>query len=111
MIRRPPRSTLFPYTTLFRSIFLEQTLEVVYRGLARAGRARRKEHQTRMTLLSATADRHSFGLSFGVAPIMFLGEQTSVLDAVSEAIVFDALQRLMAGKTRSSESRKALSLR
>src|SRR2546429_3628887 len=23
MIRRPPRSTLFPYTTLFRSIFVE----------------------------------------------------------------------------------------
>src|SRR5258708_27814066 len=27
MIRRPPRSTLFPYTTLFRSPFLEQNLE------------------------------------------------------------------------------------
>src|SRR5438132_11294441 len=25
MIRRPPRSTLFPYTTLFRSVFLDQT--------------------------------------------------------------------------------------
>src|SRR2546426_11659706 len=24
MIRRPPRSTLFPYTTLFRSVALEQ---------------------------------------------------------------------------------------
>src|SRR2546422_6903951 len=23
MIRRPPRSTLFPYTTLFRSVFIE----------------------------------------------------------------------------------------
>src|SRR5258708_27424917 len=27
MIRRPPRSTLFPYTTLFRSLFLELALE------------------------------------------------------------------------------------
>src|SRR3712207_7328730 len=26
MIRRPPRSTLFPYTTLFRSIFVEARL-------------------------------------------------------------------------------------
>src|SRR2546430_13309700 len=26
MIRRPPRSTLFPYTTLFRSPFLNQAL-------------------------------------------------------------------------------------
>src|SRR3712207_9217969 len=27
MIRRPPRSTLFPYTTLFRSSWLKYTLE------------------------------------------------------------------------------------
>src|SRR3712207_4157344 len=27
MIRRPPRSTLFPYTTLFRSDFVELSLE------------------------------------------------------------------------------------
>src|SRR2546429_10017061 len=26
MIRRPPRSTLFPYTTLFRSLFTGRTL-------------------------------------------------------------------------------------
>src|SRR3989441_10224948 len=26
MIRRPPRSTLFPYTTLFRSLFLGSTI-------------------------------------------------------------------------------------
>src|SRR2546430_14149427 len=29
MIRRPPRSTLFPYTTLFRSHYLEVLLDVV----------------------------------------------------------------------------------
>src|SRR3712207_7541049 len=28
MIRRPPRSTLFPYTTLFRSVVLEPVLRV-----------------------------------------------------------------------------------
>src|SRR5690349_24019180 len=27
MIRRPPRSTLFPYTTLFRSIRVEDTMQ------------------------------------------------------------------------------------
>src|SRR5258708_26708940 len=32
MIRRPPRSTLFPYTTLFRSRFPENTL-AAQRGL------------------------------------------------------------------------------
>src|SRR3712207_7268000 len=29
MIRRPPRSTLFPYTTLFRSVVLDLDLDVV----------------------------------------------------------------------------------
>src|SRR5260221_570509 len=29
MIRRPPRSTLFPYTTLFRSVFVVVVLVVV----------------------------------------------------------------------------------
>src|SRR2546422_10210860 len=30
MIRRPPRSTLFPYTTLFRSLALERRQELRY---------------------------------------------------------------------------------
>src|SRR2546430_4838924 len=29
MIRRPPRSTLFPYTTLFRSVLKVRTIEAV----------------------------------------------------------------------------------
>src|SRR2546430_4201985 len=34
MIRRPPRSTLFPYTTLFRSILAgEECVEHIVRGL------------------------------------------------------------------------------
>src|SRR3712207_7518959 len=36
MIRRPPRSTLFPYTTLFRSELRQRTLEL--RDLALVGR-------------------------------------------------------------------------
>src|SRR2546430_11071918 len=31
MIRRPPRSTLFPYTTLFRSSRLVDSIEICYR--------------------------------------------------------------------------------
>src|SRR2546422_6051617 len=50
MIRRPPRSTLFPYTTLFRSICVERPVlriplrhEAVEQAPARAfGRADRK---------------------------------------------------------------------
>src|SRR3712207_7436663 len=33
MIRRPPRSTLFPYTTLFRSEAVAELLDLVARGL------------------------------------------------------------------------------
>src|SRR5690554_7032357 len=33
MIRRPPRSTLFPYTTLFRSDLIGKTIEEVEREL------------------------------------------------------------------------------
>src|SRR6202023_4047428 len=32
MIRRPPRSTLFPYTTLFRSIGISRAADVFRRG-------------------------------------------------------------------------------
>src|SRR5438874_12313542 len=34
MIRRPPRSTLFPYTTLFRSTILSAAVPAEKRGLA-----------------------------------------------------------------------------
>src|SRR2546429_861817 len=37
MIRRPPRSTLFPYTTLFRSVFTEFELEHFPTLVPRAG--------------------------------------------------------------------------
>src|SRR2546427_3871194 len=30
MIRRPPRSTLFPYTTLFRSLFAEGSMSAAF---------------------------------------------------------------------------------
>src|SRR3712207_8950455 len=49
MIRRPPRSTLFPYTTLFRSalgvaagIPVEKQLEVILGGGAASGVAQRR---------------------------------------------------------------------
>src|SRR5258708_16461787 len=34
MIRRPPRSTLFPYTTLFRSLYARLIIEIAIGGLS-----------------------------------------------------------------------------
>src|SRR5258708_10028397 len=39
MIRRPPRSTLFPYTTLFRSVEIEHALDLRWQGAAALGAA------------------------------------------------------------------------
>src|SRR5947209_9401594 len=57
MIRRPPRSTLFPYTTLFRSSAMVPQLrggardgvdaQAVHRGSARC-RARSEEHTSEL---------------------------------------------------------------
>src|SRR3712207_7373196 len=42
MIRRPPRSTLFPYTTLFRSVEVrERLVEQEHLGVAHDGAAHR----------------------------------------------------------------------
>src|SRR5258707_11902674 len=50
MIRRPPRSTLFPYTTLFRSVFMlldwHDTLHFDRRGDGQISREDRSEEHT-----------------------------------------------------------------
>src|SRR2546429_2297162 len=56
MIRRPPRSTLFPYTTLFRSVRLRAQNQTAggccdpYSSLARSSRpaARSEEHTSEL---------------------------------------------------------------
>src|SRR3712207_807883 len=40
MIRRPPRSTLFPYTTLFRSFTRSSVVEVIRSDYVRTARAK-----------------------------------------------------------------------
>src|SRR5256885_7221073 len=51
MIRRPPRSTLFPYTTLFRSDQEPQQADIVARSVAMGMRqawARSEEHTSEL---------------------------------------------------------------
>src|SRR5256885_12196651 len=42
MIRRPPRSTLFPYTTLFRSSRLEEVISAALDGVERKANGHRR---------------------------------------------------------------------
>src|SRR5256885_6978527 len=49
MIRRPPRSTLFPYTTLFRShLPMEGAHDPARHGLGEPERARSEEHTSEL---------------------------------------------------------------
>src|SRR5207249_5327636 len=51
MIRRPPRSTLFPYTTLFRSLrrlMVSRALLAWYRGQLPAMSQRSEEHTSEL---------------------------------------------------------------
>src|SRR2546430_6170114 len=45
MIRRPPRSTLFPYTTLFRSHLVQGDGALHLHGPGRAGGAQRRSEE------------------------------------------------------------------
>src|SRR5688572_32548942 len=60
MIRRPPRSTLFPYTTLFRSFFVELVgpepdLELLARGIDAGIRRHNDDYATHRDARSGLA--------------------------------------------------------
>src|SRR3989442_11123241 len=60
MIRRPPRSTLFPYTTLFRSVFLAS----IARGMLASRFPRGLEDvHSKLALLYIKVDRKSTRLN------------------------------------------------
>src|SRR2546425_2343908 len=48
MIRRPPRSTLFPYTTLFRSLAVEQVPETFHARFSAKSKLYRYQILTRV---------------------------------------------------------------
>src|SRR3712207_7112583 len=61
MIRRPPRSTLFPYTTLFRSLgFDRQTL--LDAGIESAGAFAAVSSGDNSNIISARVARETFGV-------------------------------------------------
>src|SRR3712207_9465629 len=66
MIRRPPRSTLFPYTTLFRSVLERHAVDHVERVVARADRGAAADADLRAAARLAGVLRH---LHAGHAPL------------------------------------------
>src|SRR2546429_3593637 len=56
MIRRPPRSTLFPYTTLFRSVSLDRAISLVDKALYHAKR-RGRDRACMITLVNVYSER------------------------------------------------------
>src|SRR3712207_8694954 len=53
MIRRPPRSTLFPYTTLFRSAVLRSRRTGMDEARKRCSRLKGRTHPQRATVLQS----------------------------------------------------------
>src|SRR5689334_23869263 len=72
MIRRPPRSTLFPYTTLFRSGARNAPLLDRHRGRsARRGRQLVSEQQGHHLALAVRLDRKSTRLNSSHSSISY----------------------------------------
>src|SRR2546430_7764289 len=66
MIRRPPRSTLFPYTTLFRSRYYDANKEVLIakmaiyaRGKPEASRKAKKAYKVRNPARTLRSEEHT----------------------------------------------------
>src|SRR2546427_2763139 len=68
MIRRPPRSTLFPYTTLFRSAVGQRALEVGQRTHAGLGH---RGHVGQLGLAFGAGDRKSTRLNSSHSQISY----------------------------------------
>src|SRR3712207_6003099 len=86
MIRRPPRSTLFPYTTLFRSVFayLNQLVGVRSRNLRATG------DPYECGLPSDVRKGFRFGISFYLIAMLFILFDIEVIFLFPVAIQLDA---------------------
>src|SRR5260370_32356516 len=59
MIRRPPRSTLFPYTTLFRSNCALTSIEMELNALAQILSSDGKEESRRVKRIAERSEEHT----------------------------------------------------
>src|SRR3989440_6517322 len=84
MIRRPPRSTLFPYTTLFRSLTVVPVAEA--NGNTRFGRFGWKDQQASLLSFSSDAYLNEQGITnrFNLTENTSLGRSVAAFDHVSD---------------------------
>src|SRR3712207_8302698 len=73
MIRRPPRSTLFPYTTLFRSAasFLGTVVDILTEKTIAAAKEKKVKHILLAGGVAANSDRKSTRLNSSHANISY----------------------------------------
>src|SRR5258706_5831285 len=88
MIRRPPRSTLFPYTTLFRS--LDQPPEISLRGVVILELQRKQRHRERHVAAVGKAGHELLELRAGLAEAPWRSrrseEHTSELQSLTNLV-------------------------
>src|SRR5260370_2498097 len=82
MIRRPPRSTLFPYTTLFRSETFGGAGTIAFEGTTGSAR--------QLTIEGTTTVEHASELPFqvGLVTLVVLGEISGTNKFVSNGLIF-----------------------
>src|SRR3989441_6086033 len=84
MIRRPPRSTLFPYTTLFRSLRLNELMP-------KFQSAYRRHHSTETVLLKVMSDVLS-SADRGAVTLLGLLDLSAAFDTVDHEILLRRLK-------------------
>src|SRR5688572_32549599 len=85
MIRRPPRSTLFPYTTLFRSIDIVSELRVEYCASASADEDAALRRDRKSTRLNSSHSQTSYAV-FCLKKKSLFREQPLLLHLMTEML-------------------------
>src|SRR5258708_15857324 len=100
MIRRPPRSTLFPYTTLFRSKTSPGEARLQALDLLRAVQIR--DPETRMSaypheLSGGMCQRVMIAMAISCNPSLLIADEpTTGLDVTTQKVVMDLLATIAA---------------
>src|SRR3712207_8389710 len=102
MIRRPPRSTLFPYTTLFRSVGLGTDAEQAGDALARLTQRRAGEPVVPIVATDVVAEPRNLG-HVGASPLALVRseEHTSELQSRQYLVC-----RLLLEKKKTHQQRR-----